>query len=107
MQNVEPVLSCCLDHLAAAIQRSDDDLQDLLHQLVAMVALHCAHVDLQRDQSSLAINSSLKAVAAYTVYNSLFAKIGRKPMVVWRQLFLLKPAWLAALVAGKFPLQMS
>ena len=106
-QKIEPVLGCLLDHLVLALKSSDDQLEDLLRQLVAMIALHCADVDFKQNMFSLAINASLKCTAARLVYESLFAKIGRMPMAVFRQLFLLKPAWLAALVAGWFQLQMS
>jgi hypothetical protein len=86
--------------LVVAIENSNFEIQNLMREMVAMIAIYCADLDYQRGLVSLGRNSSFKLTAATLVLDKLVAKVGPGHKEVWRELYLLKPAWLAAQVAG-------
>ena len=69
-----------------------------------MITMYCSHLDRNRDLATLELTStgSSKSLCAYLVVNCFALKICDEPRKIAAQIFLLRPAWLAAQVSGNY-----
>jgi hypothetical protein len=88
--------------LLFCVRNSKVESEILIQKLVRLIAMYCSHVDSKCDLATLELTSStsLKSNLAHLVLNDFVLKICDKPKYIWRQIYTMRPQWLAALVAG-------